>query len=335
MKKKWAIGFVNFKTAVYIKWQLKMLYEFNDPTSFSLLIVDNSAPFEKEALESLTAPYQTRFNNIKIIYNNPEENELARKFGYKGSHPHAHGLTVIRDNCGTPEYILFQDPDFFWSIPGYLDYLESRLQAGDVAVGAPYPDKMGLGHPWFPALYGCAHRFSDIKNFGFYPDMDPEKNKKVVDENSELNPLSYDVGFELRQALSSAEVVNFTSFEQVFVGQLKKFVGIHSFSFMARAYFHKNKLVAFHLFRGSFTTDPTRVNEELGAPADAPEAWRVIREKYGELFYQIMADEMTYQLASLVFVRSENKNTGMPKIVIDRAVVEKSDILRAIVNHFV
>ena len=311
-----------------MKWQLKMLYEYNNPGSFFLIIVDNSNPSEEETLKCIVEPYQLQFNNVSVIRNELSSDPLMQKHQYLGSHPHAHGLTVIRDNCGASEYVLFQDPDFFWVIPGYLEFLEKFLNEGNVAVGAPYPDKMGLGHPWFPALFGCAHRLGDIKKLSFYPDIDPERNKKIVEENPELNPLSRDVGFELRQTLSSPDVVNFVAFDQVFVGQLKKFIGVHSFEFRPRAYYHEKTLVAFHLFRGSFTSKITQTKDGFQLASETPEAWQRIRARYGEFFYRVLSDELTYRLASQVFAQPEELPSGLPKIVIDRNAVEASTTLR-------
>ena len=67
--KNWTVAFVNYKTSVYMKWQLKALYEFNNPEDFDLIIVDNSRPKEKKELEMLTAPYQKHYNNISILKN--------------------------------------------------------------------------------------------------------------------------------------------------------------------------------------------------------------------------------------------------------------------------
>ena len=40
--RNWSIIQVNYKSHTFIAWQLKILYEFNNPNEFELIIVDNS-----------------------------------------------------------------------------------------------------------------------------------------------------------------------------------------------------------------------------------------------------------------------------------------------------
>jgi hypothetical protein len=251
-------GYVNFHSSVYMKWQLKTLYEHNDPADFSVCIVDNSIPPEKISLKSLVAPYKVQFGNIKIVYADQDHLRSLRHPVYPGSMEHAYGLTLIREECGSPEYILFQDPDFFWLRPGYLDFLEKGLLSGNVAVGAPYNSRMGLGHPRFPALYGCAHRFADIAGLDLFPDMDESKNAALHAADPSLNRRSYDVGWRVRQALSSPEQMNFISFDEYSIDWLHTLSGRHSYSILCKSYYYANQLVAAHLFRGCFTFDVMR-----------------------------------------------------------------------------
>ena len=63
--KKWSILIVNYFSSVYIKWQLKILYEFNNVDNFELVIVDNSVDeSEKKILQNLTENYQKEYKNI-------------------------------------------------------------------------------------------------------------------------------------------------------------------------------------------------------------------------------------------------------------------------------
>ena len=84
--KKWTVGFVNYKTTVYLKWQFKILYEFNDPREFDVIIVDNSRPPQKNEIDQLIEWYVKAWNNIRVIYNTPKTQ--------KASGQHAEGLTV-------------------------------------------------------------------------------------------------------------------------------------------------------------------------------------------------------------------------------------------------
>ena len=111
--KKWTIAFVNYKTIVFLKWQLKIYYEFNDPNEFEIIIVDNSDPFQKKEIDDLIRPYNSKWRNIKVIYNN------AR--GHIGSEQHGQGLTIAL-KMAKSKYFLTEDPDFFFVIKNHLTY---------------------------------------------------------------------------------------------------------------------------------------------------------------------------------------------------------------------
>ena len=273
-KPEWTIGIVNYNSAVYIKWQLKILFEANDPNCFKLIIVDNSAPHQKQELEELTKEYSKKYQNIEVIYLVPKEESASGQ--------HGEGLSLIKEKT-TTKYLLVHDPDFFWVQIGYLNSLKSYLeQANDnVAIGAPYPNKIGIGDPWFPSAYGCAYKTNALKGVDFFADVSEEKRKSSFKKYpiSEGFEFSYDVGWKIREKLSNK---GFFAFFQREALELNKIIGTHSFETLTREYFYKDRTIGFHLFRGTFTgtvknhKDPKKkINKE----------WIISRNKYGAYFY--------------------------------------------------
>lgn len=279
-KPEWTIGIVNYKSAVYIKWQLKILFESNDPSCFKLIIVDNSSPHQKKELEELTKEYSAKYKNIEVIYLLPKEESASGQ--------HGEGLSLVKEKT-TTKYLLVHDPDFFWVQGGYLNSLKDYLEQSkdNVAIGAPYPNKIGIGDPWFPSAYGCAYKTDTLKGVDFFADVSEEKRKESFKKYpiSEGFEFSYDVGWKIREKLSNKK---FFTFSQREAPELNKIIGAHSFETLTREYFYNGKTIGFHLFRGTFTgtvenhKDPkNQINEE----------WIIARNKYGSYFYNYSRNE--------------------------------------------
>lgn len=271
--KKWTIAFINYKTSVYLKWQLKSFYKFNDPKDFDIIIVDNSRPFEKDKLEQLASAYNKNYQNIKIVYYTPKAESAS------GQHGEAMTLAM---KMADSKYFLAQDPDFFWVKKDILNYLASYLDKGMVGIGAPYILGIGGGHPNFPALWGVAHPLKLIQHL----DCMAEDSKEKWDESFKLFPgkdYSYDVGWKIRWELSKEDDdSNFVAFEQVPVLNLSKKIGLHSYELITRKYMMDGEVLCYHLFRGSFT-DKVDGNKDVNK--DLSQELINIRDKMGEFFY--------------------------------------------------
>lgn len=268
---KWTIGIVTYHSYIYMKWQLKILYENNDPSQFQLIIVDNSQPNETRELNELTRKYIDKHKNIKIIYHTPKEK--------KASSQHGEGLNIINHLCQS-QYILFQDPDFFWLQKNYLALFENHLNQGIVSIGAPYPRRMGNGHPDFPAVYGCAFVASHIKNLDMMPDMSRfEESLQRFPEND----FSFDVAWKTRDALSGLRFISFS--QELINRRFSKLIGVHSFEAISRNYFLNNKLIACHLFRGNFTG---HVDDNSDPKSTIEPQWLIARDKYSKFYYQLI-----------------------------------------------
>lgn len=275
--KKWTIAFVNYETTVYLKWQLKIYYEFNDPNEFEIIIVDNSKPFQKEKLEALIKPYNEEWRNIKIVYND----ELER-MRLVDSEQHGQGLTIALKMAHS-KYFLAEDPDFFFVIKKHLAFLEKFLEKGYVAIGAPYTYGIGLGNPKFPALWGAAHPLKLIQHLDCKADLSDWARNECRTRFKDKWDYSFDVGYKIREALSTEDNDdNFISFEHSAVNNLAEKIGIHSYKVITQSYSYAGKIVAFHLFRGSFTGDPNK-NQEMHP--DLPKKTQTIRDKLGKYFY--------------------------------------------------
>jgi hypothetical protein len=249
---KWTIGIVNYNSSVYIKWQLKILYEANSENDFQLIIVDNSKDDgEFNNLEELCKNY----DNIKLIQHSPKCETASGQ--------HGEGLDIIR-KLANSKYFIAQDPDFFWLKKDYLKWLEALLQYND-AVGVPYHGKVLGGQEYFPSAFGCAYIYDKIKKISFKPYVDDinsslKKHDNVVKSQKGCYDFSYDVGWRTRKALSKNTDYNFISFNQLRLDEdiFNKFIhnsnkNSHSFDFCSTIYSHNGNVVALHLFRGTFT----------------------------------------------------------------------------------
>ncbi|MFT6258478.1 MAG: hypothetical protein ACJA0S_000445 [Rickettsiales bacterium] len=266
-KKKWTIGMVNYNSFIYLPYQLKILYEFNDPNEFDLVIVDNTLPHQKEELENLKKLY-AKYNNIKIIYHNPTKSKTL-----KGSLCHAEGLNLVLDSAETP-YLLVHDPDFFWVKKNHLKILESHLLQGNLAVGAPYFNRVKIGKGDFPAAFGCAYFTDSLKRNDLNFDIG-KTYEEVAHEHK-------DVGWKMRGQFSDN---NYVSFEQK-NADIKEMFGSHSFEMKSKEYFLGKEKIAYHLYRGSFTSGEKEHKEST--TETAPPEWESARKKYALFFYLLI-----------------------------------------------
>jgi hypothetical protein len=262
---KWTIGMVNYKTLPYLHYQLRILYELNDPKEFKLIIVDNSFPTQKKELEEIISPYAAH-KNIEIICHTPTYNKEL-----KGSLDHSEGLNIVLQNTDT-SYLLVHDPDFFWVQKNYLKTFESYILRGNVTIGAPYITPMKFGRPNFPAAFGCAFSVKSIRQNNL--DFDIGKTAKEVGFDHK------DVGWKMRERLS---MELYKSFEQQ-IADIKGVFGAHSFDINSREYFLNGKKIAYHLYRGSFVDDE-KGHKNAALDKNAPEMWDLVREKYAQFFY--------------------------------------------------
>jgi hypothetical protein len=257
-KDKWTILMVCYKSNIYIDWQLKILYEFNDPQEFKVLLVENNSPASKNELEQIVKKYNDLHNNIEVCYYQPKSLKRPTQ------RIDEFGMIVLRDEHGetidfamskiSSKYTLIQDPDFFFLQKNHLKILEEYLQS-NVAIGAPYLGKVGFGKSDFPAAYGCAYVTREIKNIEF---IGGHNNEETLNMAGKVYPkkagygFSMDVGYKVRQLLSAKAYISFRQKRDndPYIKKLGKVFGQNGFSLPCYYYLNK-KNIGVHLFGGS------------------------------------------------------------------------------------
>lgn len=243
--KKWTVGFVNWKSIDYLFYQFKTLYEFND--NFDLIVMDNTYPNQTEELEKI----QKEFPFTLLSFDN----------SYWQTH--GNGLNKIM-NSASSEFILFQDPDFFWTIKNHLCFLESFLIAGSHAVGGSFLQND------FPAVYGSAFRLNEIKDLDLdscWKDCPNCNHGFLIDKHM-------DTGWQLRIRFKNQK---YTSFR--FIEYQGPNLGLHSYTLTGTTFLHENQIIAHHLCRGEY---PSENIEDT-----VPNEWKKNRKSYSQYFYEI------------------------------------------------
>ena len=289
MGKKWTIGTVNYKTSVYMSWQKKMLYEFNNPEDFDYVVVDNSPVHEKEFFDTLKKDTP----NMEVIPHVPED--VNRTSG-----EHGDGLDVILNKAreNGSKYILVYDPDFFWVQKDLLGWMEREFEINKyVAIGAPYT--IPLQHFDFntPCAFGAAYTMEFLEDISF----------KCHSDQHEVVIKGKDVGWEIRQKLAQSVDYKHLTFTQSdvpaneFVGGSHETGMNYSFQAILRQYHTRGKRIAYHLHRGSFDDHLDKFSAEnwrsdrsidLHQP---PELWTQTREKYCEKYFAELSNSQGYE----------------------------------------
>jgi len=319
--KKWSILIVNYFSSVYIKWQLKILYEFNNVDNFELVIVDNSVDeSEKKFLQNLTENYQKEYKNIKLFFYQPH-NKTA-------SGQHGEAIEFAKQYI-QGQYLLIHDPDFFWLKKNYLKTLENLLE-NHVAVGAPYRQNVAYGNPKFPSAFGCAYRFADVKNISFkaYLNEDYENSWKEFYESKyykEGYDFYFDVGWQVRKMLSTENSDNFISFDQLNINnKILNFLKLsesHSFETNTCIYFYNNLAIASHLFRGTFTGE---VKDNKDPKVIIKEKTLLVRDKIGEFMY----NEIIKSNKNLEIIAKKIKKKKEHKVKLKNFINKLKNILK-------
>jgi len=246
-KHKTLVCFVNFYSNIFIKYQLKILYGFNDADLFDLLIIDNSNnKNEFGKLYSISQKYISQYNNLSIFNNNNDETKSS-------SEQHANAIEIgyyIAKSKGY-KYILIMDCDCFCLQKNYIKLLKENIENNSISIiGTPYN----------------LERQSIIKNLPNFPvafmmmlkidNLDKELNFQPSEDKSEIENNGKDVGFRLKDIF---ELQNYLSFEVKTIDK-NFFKEILFFNILPRnpdSYYFNNNLFAIHVRKSS------RRSEEL------------------------------------------------------------------------
>ncbi len=252
--KKWTVAISHWKSEDFLFWQLKLLYDFHNPSEFELLIFDSMFPVDDlEVLENLIQPYR-HHQNIKIFQ---WENIIE-----KGT-PHGSEMNILLQNANS-KYILFNDPDCFWFAKSYLNFLSKFLEHAFKVVGVQHNKMVG------PAIWGSAYHLSDIKNCDLQATW-------FLCENCGKNMMApmQDTGWQLHVKTNHLPTFIFdTHFCQL--PNLGKINSYRRENY--QGYKYKNEMIAIHFFRGIYSTEE---------PSEkTPEACKKARFDYGKYFYE-------------------------------------------------
>jgi hypothetical protein len=281
--KNWTIGIVNYKSINYIEYQLKILYELNNPKDFDLIIIDNSEPTEINFLKKLSSKYQDEFKNISLIVN---EN-FNDNFKLRTSSQHAEGLNLILQQANS-KFLLVQDPDFFWIKKDYLNILGSEIESGSLVVGAPYGVSIKTGKPDFPSSFGCAYNLIEIKQ--------DQLNFDAGTYEEKISQHKYP-GWKMREKYSQKKYVSFDQY----ISFLPFLFGDHSYLSIPRYYKYKNEIIGYHLFRGSFVAD-SKQHVENAQSIEASKKIKDSRYLYSKYFYLMSKNRNIYILKDIKFI---------------------------------
>lgn len=266
-ERKWTVGTVNYKSTDWLFWQLQILYASNDPKDFELIIFDSMYPRnQKEKLLEICKRY-SHHKNIKLIfYENRHERGVEHGHEIKTIVSHARG-----------KYFLSNDPDFFWFVKNYLNFLESFFHQGFGSAGVLHQYMNA------PAMWGSAYITEKIRNF------DPSQTViKCPCCDERFHYLKQDTGWQYNLASNDMPVMIFP------IDWWKPpFMGPYSYPHLGTqhnyciSYFHRHDLVGIHMFRGSYPKikPPTKV--------DIPKLWKKSRNLYGQYFYEVATGKRT------------------------------------------
>ncbi|MFT6258485.1 MAG: hypothetical protein ACJA0S_000452 [Rickettsiales bacterium] len=236
MVKKWTIGIVNYYSSVYIRWQLKILHEFNTQKDFQVVIIDNS----NDSLES--------FNLNKISNQYPNVTIVSRSYSCKSSEgasmQHGNGLDIALQHAKLSKSKLFLtlDPDCFLLQSNFLNIFENKISNGLNVFGTEYSEskkKAIKDDPNFPCAFACAY---DLDVMGFDFSFTPISNnpEKVV-------LAGQDVGYKIREQFSKKP---YGSFKRKKMVEPIIFQSTH-FAKNFEYYFFEENLIAVHFNKTS------------------------------------------------------------------------------------
>ena len=296
------IGFVNYKTSLYLETQFK-IYESFAGEPFKIIVVDNSKNNnETSKLEELK--HKVRFPLEIVINHNPKQPN--------GSGQHGEGLQIIYEMTQTP-YLVVQDPDFFWVKPHFLRTFRKKLQDFTV-IGAPYHN--GECARWngpadYPAAFGAVYNLLKTGDrrldFNF---TDP------LVETSHTGAIK-DVGWRIRGLLKN------DPYEAFSLTYTDLNIGPHSYenTGTTHTYWCGDEVIGYHLLRGSFEERPPHLSKDWAPPSQltAPSEWLENRRTASEYFLK----EISYRASLGYKIRSRARKLHLFwKGIVQRATTE-------------
>lgn len=245
---KWTIASVNWDSLDFLEHQAKFFHTFDD--NFEYIICDHTRPFQREQLLEL----QKKYKNIRLHF--PHDADKKHKL-------HGEGLNDCL-KIAKGKYFLTIDPDFFFMKKRILNFIEEFFKKKYHAVGTMFH------HVRFPPIWGAAYITKEIKDLDLM--AKPFDCNKCG--NFQHNYL-LDTGCEIRIRLKNKLNIAFESTESKL-----PFFGSHLDGWNPNAFLYQNKIICYHLMRGSYNRkDPFATPEMIEA-----------RRKYTEYFWNNLYD---------------------------------------------
>lgn len=275
----WTIGICNYKSSIYLKTQIKSLYEFNK-TKFNLIIVDNSSPTEFDELKNAVKNYK----NAQIFVNSPRTIGAGRQ--------HAEALSIIHQKTKT-KYLMVMDPDFFWVRKNVLNILQEKIDEGNAVVGAPYHTVSY--HDLTPAAWGCAYLTSFLES-GDFQHLHSDLTKEDI---SKLVLYGKDTAWRIRDRINQKNIKTFAFDDKIGLPEWFPIKGSHSANFEAsdsnekisHEYMYEGRPIAYHLCRGSYEIDDDFLSAQDQNEIKVLEELIDIRERYSKFFYNMVKED--------------------------------------------
>ena len=271
------IGFVNYKSSVFMETQFK-IYEKFAGEKFKIVIIENTnTEKEFDTLNKIINKFSIPIELIKYSIEQQKNNRST----------HGDCLQYLLDNYVDTEYFLTQDPDFFWVKPRFLTYFREIMEEGNVAAGSIYynydyyNEALGENRGFFPAAFGAVYKTNEIKNknCNFYMGVTSGEEAK--------NPKDFrDVGWKIRQELANKKY-SYLEAEKIDlkIGEISPFPQESHLGYTIKYVDKKTKeAIGYHLRKGSFLfkhEDPKTYIPEI----ETPEDWQNNKKKACKIFW--------------------------------------------------
>ena len=269
----WTVAIVNYHSAIYVKWQLKILYEFNLEKDFQVVIVDNSN--DKKEFGRLSKISED-YNNIIIIKNYVKKSE-----GSSMQHGKGIDIALALAKINQSSFFLTIDPDCFILRKNFLNFLENKFSEGNIFIGTQYSidkqKKIGANSD-FPCAFACAY---NISNIGYDVSFLPSSNDpSYIDKNGK------DVGYKIRDQFNKLKYISFP----VGFDNSIKFASSKLFKKKFEYFFFNKTLFAIHFNKTSRSINK-KVNTYNPYKYLLNVYWNFLRERNSKICYQYIKNK--------------------------------------------
>ncbi len=277
-KNKTLVCYVNFYSYIFIKYQLKILYEYNKPKNFDLIVIDNSNDSnEFSKLNKISEKYIKQHGNISLFLNNNDATKSS-------SEQNADALDIAYSiaKLKNYEYILIMDCDCFCLIKNYINLFTETIENNSLSIiGTPYNLERQSIIKYLPDYPVTFLTMIKIKNLDNNISFQPSVDKFEIENNGK------DVGYKLKNI---KELQNYLSFEVKTLDK-KFFKEVPFFNILPRnpdSYSFNDKLVAIHLRKSSRRSEEITSRSNFFISYLNKLKWYIFRLMVSKFIYSII-----------------------------------------------